>query len=254
MRDGMPGADREPLTLRRAAGWALVAGLCVAAAVAVVAVLTGSFDDTDWRVIASSLGFSVFAAAAAAGAAVRLRPEAWAEPLGGACVAASASAYGLLLGGLWVATDADGLWRAFGIAALAALWTSHAALVLRSRRPDDGALVRRLARLSIVSLGVEASAGVLALLGLLDDLDAEPAARVLAALVVVTVLSTSLPPVLRKLARRAGAPAATPLPTGRSRLAGEVAEVADRLEAMELPPAARAEIARLRRLARDAGA
>ena len=50
------------------------------------------------------------------------------------------------------------------------------------------------------------------------------------------------------------APVATPLPTGRSRLAGEVAEVADRLEAMELPPAARAEIARLRRLARDAGA
>ena len=145
MRDGMPGADREPLTLRRAAGWSLVAGLCVAAAVAVVAVLTGSFDDTDWRVIASSLGFSVFAGAAAAGAAVRLRPEPWAGPLGGACVAASAAAYGLLLGGLWVATDADGLWRAFGIAALAALWTSHAALVLRSRRPDDGALVRRLA-------------------------------------------------------------------------------------------------------------
>src|SRR6188472_2194412 len=47
MQDAMPGADREPLTVRRAAGWALVAGLCVAAAVAVAAVLTGSFDDTD---------------------------------------------------------------------------------------------------------------------------------------------------------------------------------------------------------------
>ena len=169
MRHGMPAADRDPISLRRAAGWSLVGGLCLAAAVAVLAVLTGSFDDTDWRVIASSLGFSVFSAAAAAGAAVRLRPAPWAGPLGGACIAASAAAYGLLLGGLWVATGADVLWRAFGVAALAALWTAHAALVLRARRPDDGVLVRRLATVSIVSLGVEAVAGELALLGLLDD-------------------------------------------------------------------------------------
>jgi len=254
MRHGMPAADRDPISLRRAAGWSLVGGLCLAAAVAVLAVLTGSFDDTDWRVIASSLGFSVFSAAAAAGAAVRLRPAPWAGPLGGACIAASAAAYGLLLGGLWVATGADVLWRAFGVAALAALWTAHAALVLRARRPDDGVLVRRLATVSIVSLGVEAIAGELALLGLLDDVSSDAAARLLAALVVITVLSTSLPPVLRHLARRERAPAATPFPADRNRLAREVADAADRLDAMELPPAARAEVVRLRELARDAGA
>jgi hypothetical protein len=36
-------------------------------------------------------------------------------------------------------------------------------------------------------------------------------------------------------------------------LAGDVAEVAARLEAMDLTPGARAEVERLRRLARDAG-
>ena len=52
------------------------AGLCLAALVAVGALLTGSFDDTDWRVVATSLGFSVFTSTTAAGAALRLRSDA----------------------------------------------------------------------------------------------------------------------------------------------------------------------------------
>ena len=112
------------------------AGLCLAALVAVGALLTGSFDDTDWRVVATSLGFSVFTSTTAAGAALRLRAAARARALGGAAVVTSVAAYVLLVAALWI-EDAEGLWRAFGIAGLGALWSSHASLVVRALRPAD---------------------------------------------------------------------------------------------------------------------
>lgn len=52
----------DSAAIRRYAGWALVTGLSVAAAAAVLALLTGSFDDTDWRVILTSIGFAVASA------------------------------------------------------------------------------------------------------------------------------------------------------------------------------------------------
>jgi peptidoglycan/LPS O-acetylase OafA/YrhL len=60
-------------SLRRALGWSLVAGLSVAALTAAFAVVDGSFDETDGRVIATSLGFAVFSATGSAGAFLRLR-------------------------------------------------------------------------------------------------------------------------------------------------------------------------------------
>ena len=45
--------------IRKAAGWALVGGLSVAAFTAIVALMAGDFDDTEVRVILSSLGFAI---------------------------------------------------------------------------------------------------------------------------------------------------------------------------------------------------
>lgn len=47
-------------SVRRVLSWALVGALCVAALTAVAAILSGGFDETDGRVIATSLGFAVF--------------------------------------------------------------------------------------------------------------------------------------------------------------------------------------------------
>ena len=63
--------------LRRVAGWALVGGLCVSAAVAIVALVTDAWTDLSWKVVGTSLGLSVFTCTAAAGAALRLREAAW---------------------------------------------------------------------------------------------------------------------------------------------------------------------------------
>jgi hypothetical protein len=59
--------------IRRGLGWALVLSLCVAALTAIVAVLNGGFDDTDGRVIATSVGFGAFSALGAAGTSPRLQ-------------------------------------------------------------------------------------------------------------------------------------------------------------------------------------
>jgi MFS family permease len=242
--------------LRRVAGWSLVAGLCVSAAVAVVALLTNSWSDLSWRIVGTSLGFGVFTSTAAAGAALQLRPEDWARALGFATIGSSAASLATLIVALWLADD-DWAWRAFGVAGLAALWTSHASLMLRARRSDDSKAVRRLTAVSVLTLGIDTSIGMLAVVGALDDTDSEPIERGLSVLLVITLLSTALPPILRRLQRRADAPApaaaAFGAPRRASGLAGEVAEVAARLEAMDLPPRARAEVDRLRELARNAG-
>ena len=243
--------------LRRVAGWALVGGLCISAAVAIVALLTGSWSDTSWRVVGTSLGFSIFTSTAAAGAALRLRPQGWAQVLAVITIGSSGAALLTLLLALW--TDGgDWIWRAWGVSGLAALWSSHASLTLRALRSDDSTAVRRLTLVSVVSLGVDSAIGILAVLGAFEDADSEPFVRGLAVLLVITLLSTALPPLLRRLQRRPEAAPAAASAFGTPRRAGglavEVAEVAARLDAMDLPPRAQAVVARLRELARNAGA
>jgi hypothetical protein len=50
---------------------ALIAGLCVAAAAAIAALLTGDFSDTHARIVGTSLGFSFFTGLGAAGDSLR---------------------------------------------------------------------------------------------------------------------------------------------------------------------------------------
>ena len=242
--------------LRRVAGRALVAGLCVSAAVAIIALLTDEWSDLSWKVVGTSLGFSVFTCTAAAGAALRLRADAWARTLGASTIGSSAAALVLLVGALWV-EQVDWIWRAWGVAALAALWTSHASLMLRALRSDDSTTVRRLTSVSVVTLGIDTSIGMLAVVGAFEDIDSDPVERGVSALLVITLLSTALPPILRRLRPGPGttpATAAFGTPRRAGGFAGEVAEIVERLEAMDLPPRARAEVDRLRQLARNAGA
>ncbi len=240
------------MDLRKLVSRALVAGLCVSGAVAVVALLSGSFDEIHWRVVGTSLGFSIFTCTAAAGAGLRSRSHRGLHALGTATVAASLSALVLLCGALWV-DETDWLWRGFGVAGLAALWTSHASLMLGALRPTDSAAVRTLSQVSAFTLGIETAVGVGAVLELVTDVG-EAGARVLAALIVVTVVTTVLAPLLRRM-RTTAAPSQVATAVGRgSGFAAEVAESANRLATMDLPAQAHAEVDHLRRLARDAGA
>jgi hypothetical protein len=208
--------------------------MCVAAAAAIAGLLAGSWDDTNWKILGSSLGFSVFTVTASAG--TDPRPP---RVIAVLAVVASVAAFVLLLAALWI-DDADSgtLWRSFGIAGLTALWSAHAALLLRSRRPDDSDAIRALTRTAIATLGIDAMIGNLALLDLIGEVD-EAGGRAIGVLVVLAVLTTLLVPILRRLSR----------PSSH----GEIADIVGRLAAMELPPDAQREVARLRRLTRSAG-
>ena len=258
-------ADRLP-TVRRALSWALVTALCVAALTAIGSILTGDFDETDGRVIAMSLGFAVFSATAASGASLRFRDSEKLRTLGLAAMALSALSFLLLPVALWSDDDA---WRWFGCTALTALACSHASLVSGASRAGDSAAVELLGTASIALAVVNSFFGILAISGAVEDVD-EGLGELMAALVVLLLLTSALPPILRRIQSPAAAAASQGSGSSRSAEAdatrdrrpaslsfsAEVLAAADRIEALNgdpgnQAPEIRRECARLRELARS---
>jgi hypothetical protein len=242
--------------IRRLLGRVVAVALSLTALVAIVALLTGSFDDTDWKVLGTTLGFSVFSATAAAGATARLRSWSGAYWVGTGAVAASALAFVLLVAGLW-SEPGDAMWRWFGVLALAALALSHMSLVLGARRASDGPGTAALVLASVVLVGLDATGAALPITGVLDDVS-DTGARLLAVCSVLLLLTTALPPLLR---RAAAAPAAHPRPAGAAvaglppdrdgrALAADLLASVERLELAGGAPV-EAELPRLRALARE---
>jgi hypothetical protein len=248
----------DAASIRRFAGLALVTGLCFAAAAAVLALLTGSFDDTDVRVILTSIGFAIASATGSSGAAARLRPSLWL--LGTVTLLASIAAFVLLLAGLWTNIDdwgSEGLWRTFGCVAVLGVAGSHACVMLSARRRGDTDLVRLLTLSSLGFAAFDALAVILPLAGLVDDVD-EPWPRIFGATLVLLVLTSVLPPILRRMQPVASAePSANGSAAGADEfLASAVVQIADRIDALNSDPGNRApeiqaELNRLRNLARS---
>ena len=237
-------------SLRRAVGWTLVASLCVAAFTAIVAIASGDFDDTDGRVIATSVVFGISAAVAGSGGALRFRSSAMLRALGLGTVGLTAASFVLFVFALWDEGQTDEAWRWFGCVGFATLAASHASLVLGALRTTDSAAVRTLAEASIVLAVVDATVAVLVVSEVVEDVD-EGAAKVVAVLVVLLVLTTALQPILRRLQR--DAPGVTRESLGS--LAAEVVAATDRIEALNADPGNRSaeirrECERLRELAR----
>jgi hypothetical protein len=243
------------MRMRRVAIGALIAGLCLAAATAVAALVSGDFDDTHARVIASSLGFGVFSSFGAAGAGLWRDVQGWPRGLGGTTAAAALLAYALLIAALWLSDDEDGVWRAFGVAGLLALWGSHASLVLRARRRDDPPLVTALVWISIVGGAFDMLVADAALVEFAEEVEEGPA-RVTAAVLVAVILATALPPLIRRFSGLKDAPSRDAFGRrGEDReltvadLADELSAVASRLDGAGSPADARREAAALRELA-----
>jgi hypothetical protein len=233
------------MELRRFVGWSLVLGLSIAALVAIVALLAGDLGDVSLRAMGTSIGFGVFSALGAAGLGLLGRSAA-ARAVGQGTAAAATAAFVLLLAACWIVDD-DWSWQGFGVASVLALCGAHASLVLRSARSGDGAWIWALGAVSVVTACIDALAAIVAILGLVDDVG-PVTERLLAVSAVVLVLTTALPPVLRRMAPRATSPLTPPAPD----LAAAVLAAADRLDALPgAGPEVRREAARLRALARD---
>jgi peptidoglycan/LPS O-acetylase OafA/YrhL len=239
-------------SVRRALSWALVAALCVAALTAIAAILSGDFDETDGRVIGTSLGFAVFSATAASGASLRYRDSEGLRALGLVAMVLSALSFVLWLAAIW-GDGEDEVWRWFGSAALGALACSHASVVSGALRASDSPTVRALATTSIALAVVDSFFGILGVSGAVDGVDRR-FGQLMAVLVILLVLTTALAPIVRRLER----PGATPSRRAAAprALAAEVVAAADRIEALNGDPGNRTpdirrECERLRELARS---
>jgi hypothetical protein len=157
----------------------------------------------------------------------------------------------LLVLGVWTGDwGSEPIWRAFGCAAVLAVAGSHACLVLGARRPSDSDVVRFLVIASVVLAVCDTVGALLPISGLAED--AEDLAQLFAATLVLLVLTTVLPPLLRRLQR----PADAAPRTAAQRFAGEVEAVAERIDELSRGPSNRApeirrEAERLRNLARS---
>ena len=256
-----------PASTKRMLGWALVAALTVAAVTASAAPLEGDFDDTELRVIATSLGFAVFSATAAAGATVRMRAAERLQDLGLVTVVTSSAAFLLLGAALWIDWDAEPLWRAWGCTGLAALASSHACVVSAARRSTDTGLIDAIASVSIATAVGDAFLLGLAVAGVVDDID-EGMAQFMGVLVIVLLLTSVLPPIMRRLEPAPASAQRVPSPPARetasapraerasAALAAEVLAAADRIQELNADagnraPEIRRECERLRQLARS---
>jgi hypothetical protein len=223
----------------------VAAALCVAALAAIVAIVSGDFDNGDWKVIGTSVLFAVAASTGGAGAGLRLRGGEAATGLGTVVMAASAAAFALVSLGIWVAIDGEAFWRATGTVAIVAVDGAHACFVLARRRVDDPEAVQLATTGAVVAAAISGTLGILASTGLVDDGPWEPLAIVL----VLQLLASALSPLLRRMARNQ--PIASAADTPRD-VPGDLHVIADALDQAASPTEVRELAAQLRRLARRA--
>jgi peptidoglycan/LPS O-acetylase OafA/YrhL len=261
--------------IRRTLGWVVVGSLCAAALVAIAGILSGDFDDTDWRLIATSVAVAVFGSAGAAGAALRFRTIENLRTLGLVTVVFSAIAFVLFVVALWE-DDSDTAWEWFGVAGLAAFSASHASVVTGAWREADTEAVRVVATGSVCFSLLVSGSGILAIAEAFDEVG-DAFTRFVGVTLVLLLLTTALPPIMRRLQgtggrRRLGegpaaeaAPpaAAAPPPAAEARapsapapLAAEVIAAVDRILALngdadDRSSEIQGECERLRELARS---
>jgi hypothetical protein len=249
----------DPASIRRFAGIALVTGLSCAAAAAVLALLTGDLDETDTRVILTSIGFAFCSAVGSTGATARLRPSETLRTLGTATVIAASASFVLLLMGLWTNMDdwgSEGIWRTFGCVAVLGIAGSHACAMLGAARSSDTDAIRMLTTTAMGLGAFDALALILPIAGLMDDID-DPWPRIVGASLVLLVLTSVLPPILRKMQPATVTPSANGHADASDEfLASAVIRIADRIDLLNSDPGnrapeIRAELKRLRNLAQS---
>jgi hypothetical protein len=184
----------------------LAAGLCLAAAVAIWALVTGSFDDTSVRVLLTGLAAALCTVGGLAGStALGLKNRE--RRVGEVTIGLSQLALLLALTLIWIhgATDRDMLERALGVSSVLTLAGAHASLLLARLRHHDTRAVHGLTQGAIFF----ATAAALLVSALFIASEGPVTAgvwRLLGVLVVLALLNTLLVPLARGISSAAHGP------------------------------------------------
>lgn len=177
----------------------LAAGLCLAAAVAISALITGRFGGTSARVLLTGLAAALCTIGGLAGSTL-LSLENRKRRVGEATIGLSQLVLLLALVLIWIpgVTDANAIWRALGVTSALMLAGVHASLLLSRLDADDLRAVHRLGHAAIAC----ATSAALLVSGLFAGAPiASGVWRPLGVLVVLAVLNTLLVPLARRIAR-----------------------------------------------------
>jgi hypothetical protein len=193
----------KQVELRRLVLVTTVSALSLTALFAIFALLTGSFDETQVRILATTGGFGLASLLATPG--TRLLEQGRHVGLGQAVVGLAALSFVVELWPLWLDTENDRPWRSLVVVAAVTVALAQIAQSLSRRRPSDPEAVRLLA----LGAGVCALvlAGLIALAAIAQQHDSGYY-RFLGSVAVLDVLLAFLQPVVRRF----GTPVA---PSGR---------------------------------------
>jgi hypothetical protein len=190
---------RERGDLTRVFLWALVAFLSVTALLAIVIFLRGRFEETEVKILLTTVALAVYSLTALCGAA--LIDHARAGAFGYATIVVSALALVLALVSIWADEgESEGLVKTtFVFMALAGSSAWASLLISRRRNTDAAAVTWTLA-------GTTAAIAVLAVtvIGMiLRDDPSEFSFRLLGVIAVLAVLGTLLLPIVRRIGGQA---------------------------------------------------
>jgi hypothetical protein len=172
---------------------AIVGALCLTAAIAVVVLLSGHFDETSWRILGTTSAISFFGLLAVPVGMLLERGQAVA--LARISAALTAVAFALTLAVIWRHHWATGIGRTWGVVCTLAVAAAQAAAVEARRRENDTRAISALTRGSMVTGGVLAAMGVLAIL---TEIANGTFYRALGAVAVIDVALIAIVAVLRR--------------------------------------------------------
>jgi hypothetical protein len=195
-----PATPAQPLVIRYGVRM-LAAGLCLAAAAAIWALIVGRFGETGGRVLLTSLAAAMYTLGGLAGStALPLRNRS--RRVGELTVALSQLTLALSIALIWIpgAMNDDVLRRTFGVMSVLLLAGAHASLLLSRLTNLDTRAVHRLTQGAIV-FATSAALLVGGLFAASDGPIASSVWRLLGVLVILAVLNTLLVPLARKIPR-----------------------------------------------------
>jgi hypothetical protein len=191
----------RPSSVIRQGALVLVAGLCLAAAVAIWALITGSFDDTSVHVLFTGLAAALCTLGGLAGSTT-LELKRSHRLVGETTIGLSQLTLLLALVLIWIPSASDGetLLRALAITTVLTLAGAHASLLFARSRRSDSRLIHVLIRAAI-TCATSAALLVSGLFAASEGPVAPAVWRLLGVLVVLAVLNTLLAPLARKITR-----------------------------------------------------
>jgi hypothetical protein len=172
-----------------------IAALCITALIAIVAVVSASFDETEGRILFTHVLVAVYCLLALAVATVGERLPV----LTGAGFATCTVGLVLAVIATWADRVGEPLTRWAFVFFVASFTLAHGALVESRRRESDGAAVRAISGATI-AIGAVLGATLGVAIAAADDVS-DTFLRVIGVMAVLDVLGTTVLPIARKIER-----------------------------------------------------